>query len=246
VRLTSSADGVFTRIISRAAWDRTSPGTYTLQPLEQPTQTFQSYQQTQTDDITVTTVPSIVNVESLPTTGAEQSVNVAVTAPPALTIKPDGQINSGVIGVPYLSFNMQQPLGTSGAPAVVMLDVDIESTDGLVINPNESYTFDVSGLLSAASVLTGMTVRRGTNYRRITIAFVGALLTAVFPAKSVRLDFSVWNNGPIGGTGGKLVTSMTATVFGQQVVTAVVAIPRQRAAKAPPELEPPPESEASY
>lgn len=225
IQLTTDTAGVVSRLVSRAAWDLTTTRTYTRQPLDQSLQSFQPYQTTQQDTLTVTDTPTNVTYNVLPNSVTDQPVGVALEASPDMTIQPDGKIvaGSGLIPkAPYLAFKVLEPLGTLGTPALVMLDVEIEANAAFATPPDETYTFDVSGLLTAATVLTGMNVNRGLNYRRISIGFIGTLLNVVFPDKTVKLTFNLYHTSPFGVVGNSFVASMTATVFGQNVLSTLV------------------------
>lgn len=179
--------------------------------------------------MTVTETPSKVQYHVLPDALTEKPVGIALEASPTMMIQPDGQIVDGAAikaGAPYLAFKVLEPLGTTGTPALVMLDVDIESSASFTVTPDESYTFDVSGLLTAATILTGMNVNRGLNYRRISIGFIGTLLNVVFPSKTVKLTFNLYHSKPTGVVGNSFIATMTATVFGQDVLSTLVTVPR--------------------
>lgn len=229
VQITIDSSGVVSRIASRAAWDQTTSEIYTRQPLDQSLQSFQSYQMSQKDTVTVSEVPSTIKYNPLPDAVAEKPVGVALEASQMMTVRSNGKIvdTSGVVAkTPYLAFKVLEPLGSSGTPALVMLDVDIEASSAFEVNPDESYTFDVSGLLTAATVLTGMNVNRGLNYRRVSIGFIGILLNVVFPEKTVKLKFNLYHANPTGVVGNSFLATMTATVFGQEVLNTLVSVPR--------------------
>lgn len=207
----------------------TTTNTYLAQPLDQSLQSFQTYQMSQQDTVTVTEVPAKIQYNPLPDAVAEKPVGVALEASKIMTVRANGKIvdTSGMIATtPYLAFKVLEPLGTSGTPALVMLDVDIEASTGFAMSPDETYTFDVSGLLTAATVLTGMKVSRGLNYRRISIGFIGILLNMVFPEKTVKLTFNMYHSDPTGVVGNSFLATMTATVFGQEVLNTLVSVPR--------------------
>lgn len=231
MQLTTVSSGVVSRLASRAAWDLTANRTYTRQPLDQSLQAFQTYTVSQQDTVTITEVPTKVQYHVLPDQLTEQPVGVAIEASPTMTIKPNGKIVDGsgiVASAPYLAFKVLEPLGTVGTPALVMLDVDIEASAAFDLQPDETYTFDVSGLLTAATILSGMNVNRGLNYRRISIGFIGTLLDVLFPSKTVKLTFNLYHPNTPGVIGNSFLATMTATVFGQDVLSTLVSIPRPR------------------